>query len=98
MYLSFEGDQPVVPLRPAKGQTLDTVIDDAEERLIDALDRIAEGRFPPQPAKKSLCGPCGYRTVCRLEIHGEPGGHGERGGHGGRGDHEKREPEPGIGG
>jgi RecB family exonuclease len=68
MYLSFEGDRPVVPLRPGKGQTLDAVVDDAQDRLIDALDRIAEGHFPPQPIKKSLCGPCGFRTVCRLEY------------------------------
>jgi RecB family exonuclease len=68
MYLSFEGDRPVVPLRPLKGQTLDSIIDAAERRMIDALDRIASGQFPPQPAKKSLCGPCGYRGVCRLEI------------------------------
>jgi hypothetical protein len=36
--------------------------------LVDALDRIAEGHFPPMPAKKSFCGPCSYRTVCRLEY------------------------------
>jgi ATP-dependent helicase/DNAse subunit B len=68
MYISFEGDKAIVRLRPAKGQTLDDVIVDAEDRLVDALERIAMGLFPPQPAKKSFCGPCSYRSVCRLDY------------------------------
>lgn len=68
LYLSFEGDKAVISLRPARGQTLDDVIADAQQRTIRALDLIAEGQFPPRPAKKSLCGPCSFRAVCRLEI------------------------------
>jgi RecB family exonuclease len=68
MYVSFEGDRAIVKLRPAKGQSLDDVVADAEDRLVDALDRIAQGHFPPMPAKKSFCGPCSFRTVCRLEY------------------------------
>jgi hypothetical protein len=68
MYVSFEGDRAIVKLRPAKGQTLEDVVADAEDRLVDALDRIAQGHFPPRPSKKSFCGPCAYRTVCRLEY------------------------------
>lgn len=72
LYVSFEGDKAVVPLRPAKGQTLDDVIADAQDRLIRALDDIAAGRFPARPAKKSLCNSCSYRAVCRLDIVAEP--------------------------
>jgi ATP-dependent helicase/DNAse subunit B len=68
MYLSFEGDRAVVALKPAKGETLDDFIAAAQDRLIDALDRIAAGHFPAQPAKKSMCHACGYRTVCRLDY------------------------------
>ena len=68
LYLSFEGDKAVVPLRPPRGQTLDDLIADAEQRALDALDRIQDGQFPVQPQKKSLCGPCSFRAVCRLEI------------------------------
>jgi RecB family exonuclease len=82
MYVSFEGDRPIVAMRPAKGESLDTLVADAEHRLLDALDRIAEGHFPPQPLKKSLCGPCGYKTVCRLEIQMLEGGGGIEGGGG----------------
>ena len=67
MYLSFEGDKAVVALR-AKGRTTDELLDEAQERLITALDGIAGGHFPPQPARRALCGPCPYRAVCRLEI------------------------------
>jgi RecB family exonuclease len=68
VYVSFEGDKAVVPLRPARGQSLDDVIVDAQQRAVRALDLIAEGQFPARPAKKSMCGPCSFRTVCRLEI------------------------------
>ena len=89
MYVSFEGDRPIVAMRPSKGESLDTMIADAQDRLLDALDRIAEGRFPPQPLKKSLCGPCGYKSVCRLEIvnpaDGEGGAVGAGAGEGGGG-------------
>ena len=68
LYLSFEGDKAVVPLRPARGQTLEDVIADAEDRALRALDRINDGQFPVRPQKKSMCGPCSFRAVCRLEI------------------------------
>jgi RecB family exonuclease len=67
LYVSFEGDRPVVPFK-AKGRTVDDLISDAQDRLLTTLDRIAEGRFPARPLKKSLCGPCPYVAVCRLEY------------------------------
>jgi RecB family exonuclease len=67
LYLSFEGHRTVVPLK-AKGRTMDEVIASAEDRLLATLDNIAAGHFPPRPLKKSMCGPCPYATVCRLEY------------------------------
>ena len=67
LYLSFEGDRPVVSLRQ-RNKPIDELLEDAQERMLVALDRIAQGEFPPRPAKRSLCGPCPYRTVCRLEL------------------------------
>jgi ATP-dependent helicase/DNAse subunit B len=67
LYLSFEGSRAVVPFK-AKGRTVDELIADAQDRLLTTLDRIAEGQFPPQPSKKSLCGACPYAVVCRLEY------------------------------
>jgi RecB family exonuclease len=67
LYLSFEGDRSVVSLRQ-RNRSLDELVDEAKDRMLDTLDRIAGGRFPPQPAKRSLCTACPYRSVCRLEI------------------------------
>lgn len=67
LYVSFEGPKAEKLLK-ARGRTIDDFIDDAQERLLQTLDDIANGVFPPRPAKKSLCGPCSFRTVCRLEI------------------------------
>jgi RecB family exonuclease len=72
LYLSFEGDRAVVPLRPARGQTLDDLMTDAQRRATDALDAIAAGLFPPRPAKKSICTICSFRAVCRLDIVESP--------------------------
>jgi CRISPR/Cas system-associated exonuclease Cas4 (RecB family) len=44
------------------------LIRDAQQRAVETLDRIAAGHFPPRPAKKSICGPCSFRAVCRLEF------------------------------
>jgi hypothetical protein len=68
LYVSFEGERAVVPFNKPKGPSIDELIDTAQDRLLTTLDRIAEGRFPPQPAKKSMCGPCPYVAVCRLEY------------------------------
>jgi RecB family exonuclease len=67
LYVSFEGAKVEKPLK-ARGRSLDDLLDDAQERLIDTLENIAAGAFPARPASKSLCGPCAYKTVCRLDF------------------------------
>ena len=80
LYVSFEGERAVVPFNKQKGPPIDELIDAAQDRLLTTLDRIAEGRFPPQPSKKSICGPCPYVAVCRLEyVAAEAGGAGGAG-------------------
>jgi CRISPR/Cas system-associated exonuclease Cas4 (RecB family) len=44
------------------------LLSEAEARFLSALDEIARGGFAPSPARRSLCVPCPYRAVCRLEI------------------------------
>jgi len=65
-YLSFEGDRALVPLR-VRGRTLDELVGDAQDRLVDTLDAVAAGHFSPSPARRSLCTTCPYSTVCRRE-------------------------------
>jgi ATP-dependent helicase/nuclease subunit B len=64
-YLSLEGDNAIKALRPAKGQTLDDVLQDAEQRMVQAMDDMAAGHFPAQPRPRSLCAQCPFETVCR---------------------------------
>jgi RecB family exonuclease len=73
LYVSFEGAKAVVPLR-AKARGLDELIDDAQDRLVRTLDQIADGNFPAAPLRRSLCGPCPYSAVCRLEYVEAPEG------------------------
>lgn len=68
LYLAFEGKRPVVPLEPEAGEELEECIERARRRLVETLDRIGAGHFPPRPIKKSLCTYCAYRTICRLDI------------------------------
>lgn len=64
-YLSMEGEPPIRAIRPAKGQTLDDVLRAAEGRLVQALDDIGAGHFPPRPVPRSLCRLCPFDAVCR---------------------------------
>lgn len=67
-YLSLEGDAPVRGLRPAKGQSLDDVLAEAEQRMVEALDDIGAGHFPARPSPLSLCASCPFDTVCRKQF------------------------------
>lgn len=67
-YLSLEGEAPVKHLRPAKGQSLDDVLADAEQRMVQVLDDIAAGHFPARPSPPSLCAQCPFDAVCRKQF------------------------------
>ncbi len=64
-FLSMEGEPPIRAIRPAKGQTLDDVLRAAEARLVQALDDIGAGHFPPRPVPRSLCRLSPFDAVCR---------------------------------
>ena len=68
MYLSFEGPQAVLPL-DERGKSFDELVTAAEHRLVQALDDIAAGHFPPRPDTRNLCTMCAFVAVCR-----HPGG------------------------
>lgn len=67
-YLSLEGDTPIKSLRPAKGQALDDVLSDAEQRMVQVLDDIGAGHFPARPSPLSLCAQCPFDAVCRKQF------------------------------
>jgi RecB family exonuclease len=66
-YLSYEGVDAVVPLT-RKPDELPERLGEAQRQLFDVLDGIAAGRFPPQPAERSLCNTCAFATVCRKDY------------------------------
>ncbi|MDP2052301.1 MAG: PD-(D/E)XK nuclease family protein, partial [Acidobacteriota bacterium] len=78
MYLSFEGPQAVMPLKEA-GKSFDELVTAAEHRLVQALDDIAAGHYPPRPETRNLCGMCAFVAVCRTPggLPAEPGAHDE---------------------
>jgi len=69
-YIAFRGAKRVTPLftaRSDRGQ----VLADAQDRLVDAVDRIERGEFPPTPEDVFLCGFCSYGAVCRKDYVGD---------------------------
>ena len=71
-YLSYEGTAALVPLT-RKPDELPARLGDAQGQLLDVLDGIAAGHFPPRPAERSLCNTCAYASVCRKDyVSDEP--------------------------
>jgi CRISPR/Cas system-associated exonuclease Cas4 (RecB family) len=69
-YISFRGPKRVTPLFTRRADR-DTVLNSAQERLIDAVDAIERGEFPPTPEDVFLCGFCSYGSVCRKDYVGD---------------------------
>jgi RecB family exonuclease len=69
-YLAFKGPRRVVPLF-SKPEQRDEVLASAQQRLADALDRIAAGSFPPSPTDVFLCESCSFSAVCRKDYVGD---------------------------
>jgi RecB family exonuclease len=72
-YLSLEGEKAVKPLRPGRGQALDDVLSEAEQRMVQTIDDMTAGHFPAWPVPRSLCGQCRFEAVCRKAFV-EPAG------------------------
>jgi len=71
-YLSYEGTDALVPLA-GKPADLAARLAEAQGQLLDVLDGIGAGHFPPKPAERSLCTYCAYAPVCRKDyVSDEP--------------------------
>ena len=68
-YLAFKGPKRVVPLF-APGDR-DRVLREAQQRLIDAIDAIERGDFPPRPHDVYRCDTCTFAAVCRKDYVGD---------------------------
>jgi RecB family exonuclease len=69
-YIAFGEDRQFVPML-ARGKSRDTALIDAQTRLLDAVDRIERGEFPPTPADIMMCTRCAHAAVCRKDYVGD---------------------------
>jgi ATP-dependent helicase/nuclease subunit B len=68
-YLAFKGPKRVVPLFSSGDR--DRVLRESQQRLVDAIDAIARGEFPPHPHDVYRCDTCTYSAVCRKDYVGD---------------------------
>lgn len=66
-YIAF-GERKPVRIVIGEGAEAREKLADGQRRLLDAIDRIERGEFPPRPATPRLCGYCAYASVCRKDI------------------------------
>ena len=69
-YIAFGQDRQFVPML-ARGKSRDEALVDAQARLLDAIDRIERGEFPPTPADPIMCTRCPHAAVCRKDYVGD---------------------------
>lgn len=70
VYLAFKGQRRVVPLFQERADA-DGVLAEAQARLVQTLDKIAAGEFPPTPEDVYWCETCSYAAVCRKDYVGD---------------------------
>ena len=68
-YLAFKGPRRVVPLF-SRGDR-DKALADAQQRLVDTVDAIGRGEFPPTPDDVYRCETCTFASVCRKDYVGD---------------------------
>lgn len=69
-YIAFKGPRRIVPLFKNDAERDDVLIG-AQHRLVDTIDRITAGQFPPTPDDVYRCETCSYAAVCRKEYVGD---------------------------
>jgi RecB family exonuclease len=70
VYLAFKGPRRVVPLFTSSGDRA-RVLAEAQQRLVDTVDAIGRGEFPPRPDDVYRCETCRFAAVCRKDYVGD---------------------------
>jgi RecB family exonuclease len=72
-YIAFTGPRTVVPVvRPdMPASDAEAVLARARARLVDVVDGVERGAFPPQPYELRLCASCAFPSVCRKDYVGD---------------------------
>ena len=69
-YLAFKGPKRVVGLFSSAPERA-KVLADAQQRLVDTVEAINAGQFPPTPDDVFRCETCTYSAVCRRDYVGD---------------------------
>jgi ATP-dependent helicase/nuclease subunit B len=69
-YLAFKGPRRVVPLFGSPSDR-DEALADAQNRLVETIDAINRGEFPPTPDDVYRCETCTVTAVCRKDYVGD---------------------------
>ncbi|MBF8299925.1 MAG: double-strand break repair protein AddB [Acidobacteria bacterium] len=70
-YVAFAGKRPLVPVVKPGAADADAVLAGARTRVMDIVDGIGRGEFPPRPYDPRICGYCAYPSVCRKDYVGD---------------------------
>jgi putative RecB family exonuclease len=68
IYLAFRGKRSQAPVVKAGDADSREALEGARTRLLQIVDRIGRGEFPPQPHDEILCDFCAYAAVCRKDY------------------------------
>ena len=66
-YVAFAGKRTVVPVVKA-GSNPAPVLDEARARVLEVVDGVEQGQFPPRPHELRMCTYCPYPSVCRKDY------------------------------
>jgi RecB family exonuclease/inactivated superfamily I helicase len=69
-YIAFAGDRRFIPML-GRGKDTESTLREAQARLLNTIDAIERGEFPPRPADIMLCTRCAHVTVCRKDYVGD---------------------------
>jgi len=70
-YVAFAGKRAVVPIVGRNVRDGAAVLASARARLLDAVDGVERGDFPPRPYELRLCASCAFPSVCRKDYVGD---------------------------
>ena len=69
-YIAFAQERQFVPML-ARGKGMEETLLDAQNRLLEAVDKIERGEFPPTPVDTIMCTRCAHASVCRKDYVGD---------------------------
>ena len=70
-YVAFAGKRSLVPVVRPGASDRDDVLARARTRVMDVVDGIGRGEFPPRPYEPRICSYCAYPSVCRKDYVGD---------------------------